>query len=50
MSIVEKEAVRVRQIEPMDVVEPIAELLADRVGEEMALNDRYLNPQMGRIL
>jgi ornithine--oxo-acid transaminase len=28
----------------------IRELLADRVGEEMALNDRYLNPQMGRIL
>jgi ornithine--oxo-acid transaminase len=28
----------------------IAELLAARTGEEMALNDRYLNPQMGRIL
>jgi ornithine--oxo-acid transaminase len=28
----------------------IAELLASRTGEEMALNDRYLNPQMGRIL
>ncbi len=28
----------------------IAELLATRTGEEMALNDRYLNPQMGRIL
>jgi ornithine--oxo-acid transaminase len=25
-------------------------LLADHVGEEMDLNDRYLNPQMGRIL
>jgi ornithine--oxo-acid transaminase len=25
-------------------------LLARRAGEEMALNDRYLNPQMGRIL
>jgi ornithine--oxo-acid transaminase len=28
----------------------IAEILASRSGEEMALNDRYLNPQMGRIL
>ncbi|HEY0517622.1 MAG TPA: aspartate aminotransferase family protein [Solirubrobacteraceae bacterium] len=28
----------------------IAQLLAERTGEEMALNDRYLNPQMGRIL
>jgi ornithine--oxo-acid transaminase len=28
----------------------IAEILADRAGEEMALNDRHLNPQMGRIL
>jgi ornithine--oxo-acid transaminase len=28
----------------------IAELLRQRQGEEMALNDRYLNPQMGRIL
>ena len=28
----------------------IAELIASRTGEEMALNDRYLNPQMGRIL
>lgn len=26
------------------------ELLAGRAGEEMALNDRYLNPQLGRIL
>lgn len=34
----------------MTAVPEIAELLADRVGEEMALNDRYLNPQMGRIL
>jgi ornithine--oxo-acid transaminase len=34
-------------------VEPpasVAEILASRRGEEMALNDRYLNPQMGRIL
>lgn len=29
---------------------PVKSLLADRAGEEMALNDRYLNPQMGRIL
>jgi ornithine--oxo-acid transaminase len=28
----------------------IRELLSDRLGEELALNDRYLNPQMGRIL
>ncbi|HEY4825758.1 MAG TPA: aspartate aminotransferase family protein [Solirubrobacteraceae bacterium] len=28
----------------------IRALLARRTGEEMALNDRYLNPQMGRIL
>jgi len=29
---------------------PITEILDARRGEEMALNDRYLNPQMGRIL
>jgi ornithine--oxo-acid transaminase len=28
----------------------IAEIIARRAGEEMALNQRYLNPQMGRIL
>jgi ornithine--oxo-acid transaminase len=28
----------------------IAEIIAARTGEEMALNDRFLNPQMGRIL
>jgi ornithine--oxo-acid transaminase len=28
----------------------IAAILEQRSGEEMALNDRYLNPQMGRIL
>src|SRR5260370_42392393 len=28
----------------------IAAIIAQRTGEEMALNDRYLNPQMGRIL
>ena len=34
----------------MSEIPAIAELLARRTGEEMALNDRYLNPQMGRIL
>jgi len=28
----------------------VRELIAARTGEELALNDRYLNPQMGRIL
>ena len=28
----------------------VQELLQARAGEEMALNERYLNPQMGRIL
>ena len=28
----------------------VKELIATRTGEELALNDRYLNPQMGRIL
>jgi ornithine--oxo-acid transaminase len=28
----------------------VAEILERRRGEEMSLNDRYLNPQMGRIL
>ena len=28
----------------------ISQILAGRTGEEMALNDRFLNPQMGRIL
>jgi ornithine--oxo-acid transaminase len=28
----------------------ISDILAGRTGEEMDLNDRYLNPQMGRIL
>ncbi|HEX8714646.1 MAG TPA: aspartate aminotransferase family protein [Solirubrobacteraceae bacterium] len=28
----------------------IGEIIAGRAGEEMALNDRFLNPQMGRIL
>src|SRR3984893_4223655 len=29
---------------------PVREILSRRSGEELALNDRYLNPQMGRIL
>src|SRR3954447_6967854 len=28
----------------------ISALLADRAGEAMALNDRHLNPQLGRIV
>lgn len=28
----------------------VRDLLAQRVGEEMALNDRHLNPQLGRIV
>ncbi len=28
----------------------VAQILSERAGEEMTLNDRYLNPQMGRIL
>jgi ornithine--oxo-acid transaminase len=31
-------------------IPPVRELLESRAGEEMALNDRHLNPQMGRIL
>jgi ornithine--oxo-acid transaminase len=33
-----------------DGIPTVRELLAARAGEEMALNDRYLNPQVGRIL
>jgi ornithine--oxo-acid transaminase len=29
---------------------PVREIIDRRTGEEMALNDRFLNPQMGRIL
>jgi ornithine--oxo-acid transaminase len=29
---------------------PVHEILAGRCGEEMALNDAYLNPQLGRIV
>jgi hypothetical protein len=34
----------------MSALPEIRELLARRLGEEMTLNDRYPNPQMGRIL
>jgi ornithine--oxo-acid transaminase len=34
----------------MTELDGIREILARRAGEEMSLNDRYLNPQMGRIL
>ncbi|HUA47715.1 MAG TPA: aspartate aminotransferase family protein [Solirubrobacteraceae bacterium] len=34
----------------MTELDGIRALLAQRAGEEMVLNDRYLNPQMGRIL
>ena len=34
----------------MSQIPEIRDLLTARVGEEMALNDQYLNPQMGRIL
>jgi ornithine--oxo-acid transaminase len=34
----------------MGEIPRVRELLAQRVGEELELNDRYLNPQMGRIL
>ncbi len=34
----------------MNDLPQVRELLARRTGEELALNDRYLNPQMGRIL
>src|ERR1019366_2441645 len=29
---------------------PVADALAARAGEAMALNDRFLNPQLGRIV
>jgi ornithine--oxo-acid transaminase len=31
-------------------IPPVREIFASRTGEELALNDRHLNPQMGRIL
>src|ERR1700676_3297193 len=35
---------------PGDTPPTVREIIAGRTGEELALNDRYLNPQMGRIL
>ncbi|HYM53850.1 MAG TPA: aspartate aminotransferase family protein [Solirubrobacteraceae bacterium] len=35
---------------PAGTPSTVRELLSGRTGEEMALNDRFLNPQMGRIL
>jgi ornithine--oxo-acid transaminase len=35
---------------PGEPVPSVEQILATRSGEEMALNDGYLNPQMGRIL
>lgn len=34
----------------MSEIPPVREILTRRVGEELALNDRYLNPQVGRIV
>jgi ornithine--oxo-acid transaminase len=34
----------------IDPVPTVREVLGARIGEELELNDRYLNPQMGRIL
>jgi ornithine--oxo-acid transaminase len=35
---------------PSETPPTVRDILAGRTGEEMALNDRFLNPQMGRIL
>src|SRR5271157_5470069 len=35
---------------PASTPPTISEIIAGRTGEQMALNDRFLNPQMGRIL
>jgi ornithine--oxo-acid transaminase len=35
---------------PREPLPSVQEILAARTGEEMALNDRHLNPQMGRIV
>ncbi|MGD0454528.1 MAG: aspartate aminotransferase family protein [Solirubrobacteraceae bacterium] len=35
---------------PADPVPSVQQLIESRTGEEMALNDRHLNPQMGRIV
>ncbi len=33
-----------------DPLPPVSEILTERAGAEMALNDAYLNPQLGRIV
>src|SRR5436305_4740681 len=35
---------------PVDPLPPVGEILSRRSGEELSLNDRFINPQMGRIL
>src|SRR5437764_9678171 len=35
---------------PLDPLPPVGEILSRRSGEELSLNDRFGNPQMGRIL
>src|SRR6202165_6029858 len=35
---------------PRSVIPSVGDILASRTGEELALNDAFLNPQMGRIL
>src|SRR6476661_2377255 len=35
---------------PLDPLPPVGEILSRRSGEELSLNDRFVNPQMGRIL
>jgi ornithine--oxo-acid transaminase len=35
---------------PVEPIPSVREIIARRTGEELALNDMYLNPQMGRIL
>src|ERR1700682_5224427 len=35
---------------PSSTPPPVREILSTRSGEEMTLNDRFLNRQMGRIL
>src|SRR5436190_23668870 len=51
--------VRTPAMRPMAAIEnmsfmaglpPIRDILSRRAGEEMALNDRHLNPQLGRIV
>ncbi len=34
----------------MSEIPPVSEILATRAGEEMVLNDRHLNPKLGRIV